>query len=55
MKVLHLYGPYPLRTNTFLCIGENGNAVVIDPAAAAQDAAAKDHVFHLDGRIMCAM
>lgn len=37
MKVLHLYGPYPLRTNTFLCIGENGNAVVIDPAAAAQE------------------
>ncbi len=37
MKVLHLYGPYPLRTNTFLCIGAHGNAVVIDLAADAQE------------------
>lgn len=37
MKVCHIYGPYPYRTNTFVCIGEEGAAAVIDPAAKAQE------------------
>ncbi|MEG0910332.1 MAG: MBL fold metallo-hydrolase [Ruthenibacterium sp.] len=34
MKILHIHGPYPLRTNTFLLFGNDGHAAVIDPAAS---------------------
>ena len=37
MKLFHLSGPAPLNTNTFLLIGNAGHAVVIDPAAAAEE------------------
>lgn len=37
MKVLHINGPYPLQTNTFLLFGNAGHAAVIDPAADAQE------------------
>ncbi|MEG0896101.1 MAG: MBL fold metallo-hydrolase [Ruthenibacterium sp.] len=46
MKVLHINGPYPLKTNTFLLIGNAGHAVVIDPAASETeylDALKKEH------------
>ena len=33
MKALHLNGPAPLYTNTFLLLGDGGHAVAIDPAA----------------------
>ncbi len=36
MKVCHINGPYPYRTNTFVCISDMGAAVIIDPAASAQ-------------------
>ena len=35
MKVLHLRGPIPLFTNTFILLDERGSAAVIDPAAKA--------------------
>ncbi len=35
MKALHIMAGPPLYTNTFLLIGENGLAAVIDPAADA--------------------
>ena len=34
MKVLHLRGPIPLFTNTFVLLDEQGSAAVIDPAAS---------------------
>ncbi|MDD3429041.1 MAG: MBL fold metallo-hydrolase [Oscillospiraceae bacterium] len=33
MKVYHFLGKAPLYTNCFLLIGENGNAIAIDPSA----------------------
>ena len=36
MKALHVLGPAPLYTNTFLLLGENGHAVAVDPAASAE-------------------
>ena len=36
MQALHLVGPAPLFTNTFLLIGSGGRAAVIDPAAAPE-------------------
>lgn len=36
MKVLHLEGPAPYCTNSFLLLGQGGGAVAIDPAPAAQ-------------------
>ncbi len=35
MKVLHLNGPVPLYTNTFLVLDEQGAAAAVDPAAPA--------------------
>ncbi|HJB20492.1 MAG TPA: MBL fold metallo-hydrolase [Candidatus Fournierella merdavium] len=32
MKALHLIGPAPLETNSFVLLGEGNRAVVIDPA-----------------------
>ena len=32
MKALHLIGPAPLETNSFVLLGEDNRAVVIDPA-----------------------
>lgn len=32
MKVLHLTGPAPLETNSFVLLGDTGRALVIDPA-----------------------
>ena len=32
MKVLHLTGPAPLQTNSFVLLGDTGRALVIDPA-----------------------
>ena len=36
MKLIHISGPWPLCTNTFLLISAGGKAVAIDPAAQAQ-------------------
>ena len=36
MKIFHIQASMPLCTNTFLLIGEQGHAVVIDPNAPAQ-------------------
>lgn len=36
MQVLHIPASAPLYTNTFLLLADNGNAIAIDPAAAAQ-------------------
>ena len=36
MKALHVLGPAPLYTNTFLLLWENGHAVAVDPAASAE-------------------
>ena len=33
MKLLHINGPWPLCTNTFLIITEGGHGIAIDPAA----------------------
>ena len=33
MEMLHIPGPWPLRTNTFLLFTGAGHAVVVDPAA----------------------
>ena len=37
MKTYHIPAAPPLRTNTFLLIGENGKAVAIDPSANASE------------------
>ena len=37
MQTFHIPGAAPLYTNTFLLISDAGHAVVIDPAADAQD------------------
>ena len=36
MEILHLTGPAPLYTNTFLVLDGAGTAVAVDPAADAQ-------------------
>lgn len=36
MELLHISGPWPLQTNTFLLFTAAGHAVVIDPAADPQ-------------------
>lgn len=36
MEMIHIPGPWPLRTNTFLLITGAGHAAVIDPAADPQ-------------------
>ncbi|MEG0177995.1 MAG: MBL fold metallo-hydrolase [Oscillospiraceae bacterium] len=36
MKLIHINGPYPYQTNTFVIIGSEANAVIIDPAARVQ-------------------
>ena len=36
MKLIHICGPWPLCTNTFLLVSAAGHAVAIDPAARAQ-------------------
>ena len=38
MEILHLTGPAPLYTNTFLVLDGAGTAVAVDPAADAQAA-----------------
>lgn len=46
MKLIHIQGPSPLFTNTFLVITAAGHAIAIDPAAAAArytDALAAEH------------
>lgn len=35
MKLLHIHGPWPLYTNTFLIVTAAGHAVAVDPAADA--------------------
>lgn len=35
MKLLHISGPWPLCTNTFLLITDGGHGIAIDPAADA--------------------
>ena len=37
MKIIHMNGPAPLSTNTFVALDENGAAAVIDPAAAPEE------------------
>lgn len=37
MKAYHVVGEAPMYTNTFLLVSDAGHAVVIDPAAAAED------------------
>ena len=37
MQAVHLRGPAPFYTNSFLLISDAGHAVVIDPAAEVQD------------------
>lgn len=37
MKIYHIPAAPPLRTNTFLLVGENGLAAAVDPAAEAQE------------------
>ena len=37
MKALHLIGPAPLETNSFVLLGEGNRAVVIDPAPSLAD------------------
>ena len=34
MQVFHLTGPMPYYTNCYLLVGEDGHAVVVDPAAS---------------------
>ena len=36
MKLLHIEGPYPYCTNTFVLVSNAGHAVVIDPAASLE-------------------
>lgn len=36
MKLVHIVGPWPLCTNTFLLITAAGHAVAVDPAAKAE-------------------
>lgn len=36
MKMQHLVGPAPYYTNSFLLISDAGHAVIVDPAASAQ-------------------
>lgn len=36
MKLIHINGPYPYQTNTFVIISNEANAVIIDPAAKVQ-------------------
>lgn len=57
MKMIHMVGAPPLYTNTFLLIGNEGHAVVIDPAvpvakideALTQNNASLTHVFLTHG------
>ena len=57
MQVFHITGAAPLCTNTFLLVGNNGHAAVIDPAASAaeyekllaQHGAALTHIFLTHG------
>ena len=37
MKLIHICGPWPLCTNTFLLVSAAGHAVAIDPAARVQN------------------
>lgn len=37
MKMLHIQGPWPLMTNTFLLFTQAGHAIAIDPAAEPED------------------
>lgn len=37
MQILHMNGPAPYYTNSFVLIGDKGSAVVIDPAAPAAE------------------
>lgn len=37
MHIVHIPGPPPLYTNSFLLFGENGKAAVIDPNAAPEE------------------
>lgn len=36
MKLIHISGPWPLCTNTFLVLTDAGHAVAVDPAASAE-------------------
>lgn len=57
MKAIHIVGPAPMYTNTFMVVTDAGHAIVIDAAASAKtyiDAAAKEnavvtHIFLTHG------